>query len=231
MNGASAHAGELADREEAARRPFIARPSRADAFAALAESLRRHEAADRVIEVREARARLRDWLRTLEVAVPEQREAAAMVRHVLALCPRDPDRPGRRYAQMLRGALERLESHRVAAAVYTCGREGGDLRPVHAGLERVARVHGGSVCWYHHDYALADLQLERRPGWQRVARLIQQRHIGLLAVPCADELIPVDSPVAAHPSYARQVCEEWAVRHRLRLVCLTDSGPLAGPVP
>ncbi|MBD0742968.1 hypothetical protein [Streptomyces sp. CBMA152] len=213
--------------------PVSSRQSRsrspeAELLARIAEGLRPYEFANRVTEVRETRLRLRCRLRTLEVASPELEPVAAMTRQCLALCPRDPDHPSRRYVRTLRSVLERLESHRVAAAVYTCTPEGTALFPVHQRLEELARECGGSVCWYHQDHRLAEWPLADRPGWQRVGRLIQQRHIGLLAVASMEELIPPYSLLTAHPQHARHAFEQWALAHQLRLVCLNDIAAPAG---
>ncbi|MFE9121405.1 hypothetical protein [Streptomyces sp. NPDC007172] len=67
---------------------------------------------------------------------------------------------------------------------------------------------------------------DRRPGWQRVERLSQDRQIGMLLDDSADILVPPEE--TRDLGWDRQRTETWLKAWGIRLVCLSVSAPPDG---
>lgn len=89
---------------------------------------------------------------------------------------------------------------------------------------------GGRVAYYHHDVGLRHWACHQRPGWQRTARLIAGRQIGLLAVVSLNELVPAADIVAPGvPSTTADGAWRWLEDEQgVRLACVDDLFRTAG---
>ncbi|WP_369374144.1 hypothetical protein [Streptomyces sp. cg36] len=174
--------------------------------------------------VREDRERIKNLLRTLELAfdpTPELAAAVIQARQFLELEPVDAARPSRAYVRSLRALTARVEALRVSAATYVVLPDGAEAAQIHERLGRTAEAHGGSVCWFHHDRDLSDWPLWDRPGWQHVQRLVQGRQITLLTVESAADLVP--PMCVGEPQWGRHGLETWLHGWGIRLVCRTEA--------
>ncbi|MFF3159093.1 hypothetical protein [Streptomyces sp. NPDC057910] len=205
-----------------------------DPGAALLERLREAMAAEewpdeRAASVRTNWRRLAEAVETLSyVPAPSPALAAALwrARQMQWIEPAHPDCPTIKYTATVARRLDELLVHRVAAAAYTCTSERGDLTPLYEHLGRAAAERGGELCFGHGDRGLADWPLPQRPGWRRIQNLVQDRHIGLLIVASADELVQPDQP--REPGWEREIVEAWLSSCGIRLVCLDDRLPAGG---